>query len=190
MSTPDRLDVSTSGTAADASRREFIKTTGLVAAGAVAGSLSIARSAHAAGSDVLKVGLVGCGGRGTGAALQALKADKNVKLVALGDVFPDALQSSLANLKKSSEADRVDVPAERQFVGFDNYKKVCDSGIDVVLLAAPPHFRPDHMEYAVKAGLHSFVEKPVAVDAPGVRAVLAACAEARTRKLAVVSGLA
>ncbi|MGC3969364.1 MAG: twin-arginine translocation signal domain-containing protein [Pirellulales bacterium] len=100
MSTPDRSDVSSSDAAANASRREFLKTSGVVAAGAVAGSLSIARSAHAAGSDVLKIGLVGCGGRGTGAALQALKADKNVKLVALGDVFPEGATVELGQLEE------------------------------------------------------------------------------------------
>ncbi|MCE9604795.1 MAG: Gfo/Idh/MocA family oxidoreductase [Planctomycetia bacterium] len=185
MSSPARSSDSSAS-----SRREFMKSSGaIVAAGAIASELSIARSAHAAGSDVLKVGLVGCGGRGTGAAAQALKADKNVKLVAVGDAFPDALKSSLENLKKSPIAEQIDVPAERQFTGFDNYKKVCDSGIDVVLLAAPPHFRPEHMEYAVKAGLHVFAEKPVAVDALGIHRVLAAGEEAKKKNLAVVSGL-
>jgi predicted dehydrogenase len=171
-------------------RREFLKTSGAAAAaGAVVANLSIARSAHAAGSDVLKVGLVGCGGRGTGAAVQALKADQNVKITALGDAFADELQASLANLTKAGDASRVDVPAERQFVGFDAFKKVIDSGIDVVLLASPPHFRPEHMEYAVKAGKHVFAEKPVAVDAQGVHRVLAAGEEAKKKNLAVVSGL-
>ena len=194
MSLPERAVENSSVESNASSRREFLKssgimTTGLMTGAAVAGQLAVARSAHAAGSDVLKVGLVGCGGRGTGAALQALKADKNTKLVAMGDAFPDAIQSSLANLKKSSEADRVDVPAERQFSGFDNYKKVCDADVDVVLLAAPPHFRPEHFEYAVKAGCHSFVEKPVAVDAPGVTRVLNAVAESKKKKLAVGVGL-
>lgn len=171
-------------------RRDFLKTSGTsVAAGALASTLTVARSAHAAGSDVLKVGLVGCGGRGTGAALQALKADKNVRVTALGDAFADELSASLANLTKSSEGSRVDVPAERQFVGFDAYKKVIDSDIDIVLLATPPHFRPEQMEYAVRAGKHCFVEKPVAVDAPGVHRVLAAGEEAMKKNLAVVSGL-
>lgn len=171
-------------------RRDFMKTTGAAAAaGAIVSTLSIAQSAHAAGSDVLKVGLVGAGGRGTGAALQALKADKNVKITAIGDAFAEELASSIMNLKKSSEGDRVDVPAERQFVGFDAFKKVIDSGIDVVLLAAPPHFRPEHMEYAVKAGKHVFAEKPVAVDAQGVHRVIAAGEEAKKKNLTVVSGL-
>ena len=173
-------------------RRDFMKTTGAAAAaGALVSTLSIAQSAHAAGSDILKVGLVGAGGRGTGAALQALKADKNVKLTAVGDAFPEELTSSLMNLSKSSPeiAQRIDVPKERQFVGFDAFKKVIDSDIDVVLLATPPHFRPEHMEYAVRAGKHCFVEKPVAVDAQGVHRILAAGEEARKKNLAVVSGL-
>jgi predicted dehydrogenase len=177
--------------ASPSSRREFMKTTGaVVAAGAVAADLSIARSAYAAGSDVLKIGLVGCGGRGNGAALQALRADKNVKLIAMGDAFEDELEKSYKTLAGTNELGaRVDVPKERRFAGFDAYKKVCDAGIDVVLLATPPHFRPEHMEYAVKQGLHIFAEKPVAVDAQGVHRVLAAGAEAKKKNLAVVSGL-
>jgi len=171
-------------------RRHFMKTSGAaVAAGAVAANLSIARSAHAAGSDVLKIGLVGCGGRGTGAAVQALKADQNVKITAMGDAFGDELVGSLASLTKAGDPARIDVPTERQFVGFDAYKKVIDSGIDVVLLASPPHFRPEHMEYAVAAGKHVFAEKPVAVDAQGVHRVLAAGEAAKKNNLAVVSGL-
>lgn len=171
-------------------RRNFLQTSGaVVAAGAALGELSLSRSAHAAGSDVLRVGLVGCGGRGTGAAVQALQADPQTRLVAVADAFADAVESSLANLKKTGVADRVDVPKERQFVGFDSYQQVIDSGVDVVLLAAPPHFRPLHLEAAIKAGKHVFAEKPVAVDAPGVRRVLAACEEAKKKNLAVVSGL-
>jgi len=186
MSSPAR-----SSDASSSSRREFMKSTGaVVAAGAMVGELSIARSANVAGSDVLKIGLVGCGGRGNGAALQALKADKNVKLVAMGDAFEDEIEKSYKTLSTQSElAARIDVPKERRFVGFDAYKKVCDAGIDVVLLATPPHFRPEQMEYAVKAGLHIFAEKPVAVDAQGVHRIIAAGAEAKKKNLAVVSGL-
>ncbi len=145
---------------------------------------------HAAGSDILKVGLVGCGGRGTGAAVQALNADPNLKLTAMGDAFSDRLQSSLATLKKDDDAARkIDVKPENCFVGFDAYKQVIDSGVDVVLLASPPHFRAAHIQYAVEKGKHIFAEKPVAVDAPGVRRVLEACREAKKKNLAVVSGL-
>jgi predicted dehydrogenase len=140
--------------------------------------------------ETLRVGLIGCGGRGTGAAAQALAADSNVKLVALGDAFRDRLQGSLATLKKQQEiAGKIDVTDERCFVGFDAYRKVIEHS-DVVLLATPPHFRPIHLQAAIAAGKHVFAEKPVAVDAPGVRKVLAACEEARKKNLSIVSGLA
>ncbi len=167
-------------------RRSFLMTTGAIAAST--STLNLMGVAHAAGSDTLKVGLVGCGGRGTGAAEQALAADKNVKLVAMADAFPEYLENSLAALKSSPHSDRVDVPADRRYVGFDAYKNVIDQ-VDVVLLTTPPHFRPMHLEYAVNKGIHSFVEKPVATDAPGVRKVLALCEEAKAKNISVVSGL-
>jgi predicted dehydrogenase len=174
-----------------ASRREFIRRSSLaVAAGAFTSSLSIERCAHAAGSDILKVGLIGCGGRGTGAAAQAINADPNCRLTAMGDAFADRLESSLKLLLGDPAlASKIDVPTERRFVGFDNYKQVIDSGIDVVLLTTPPGFRPLHFKYAIDQGKHAFVEKPVAVDAPGIRSVLATCEEAKKKNLAVVSGL-
>jgi predicted dehydrogenase len=167
-------------------RRDFLKTSAL-AAGAMAAGLSIGRAAHAAGSDVLRVGLVGCGGRGTGAAAQALNADPNTKLVAVADAFADRIPASLGGLKKFG--DRVDVPPARRFAGFDAYKQLIDCGVDVVLLCSPPNFRPIHLEAAVAAGKHIFCEKPVAVDAPGIRSVLATCEEAKKKNLNVVSGL-
>ncbi len=173
-----------------ASRRDFLKAGAAVAGAAVVSPLGLAPSVHAAGTDVIKVGLVGCGGRGTGAASQALHADKNVKLTALGDVFADRLESSLAALQREDDLKgKVAVDVQHRFVGFDAYKQVIDSGVDVVLLATPPHFRPAHLKYAVEKGKHVFAEKPVAVDAPGVRSVLATCEEARKKNLAVVSGL-
>jgi myo-inositol 2-dehydrogenase/D-chiro-inositol 1-dehydrogenase len=173
-----------------ASRRSFLKTSAVVAGGAFAGTLAIPRNAHAAGDDVLRVGLVGCGGRGTGAAAQALYADKNVKLVAMGDAFSDRLSSSLEILRKQAKiADKIQVTPENCFVGFDAYQKVIDCGVDVVLLCSPPHFRPAQIRAAVAAGKHIFAEKPVAVDAPGVRSVLASCEEAKKKGLSVVSGL-
>jgi predicted dehydrogenase len=138
----------------------------------------------------LRVGLVGCGGRGTGAAAQALAADENVKLTAMADVFEDRLQGSLNRLGERAELKpKLDVPPERQFLGFDAYQKVLESGVDVVLLVTPPHFRPVQLRAAVEAGVHVFAEKPVAVDAPGVRSVLAACEAAAQKGLSVVSGL-
>jgi len=177
--------------APSSSRREFLKHSSLLAgAGTVAGTLSFAQSAHAAGGDELKVGLIGCGGRGTGAASQALKADPNVKLWAMGDAFADRLGLSLKSLRGIGRIkDKIDVPAERQFVGFDAFQQVIDSGVDVVLLCTPPHFRPQHLQAAVDAGKHVFAEKPVAVDAPGVRSVLATCEQAKAKGLSVVSGL-
>jgi predicted dehydrogenase len=174
---------------AAASRREFLKTSTAMGAGAgLAGELSIGRSAHAAGSDILKVGLIGCGGRGTGAAANALNADPNAKLVAMGDAFSHRLEGSLKSLQALYGA-RVEVPRERRFVGFDAYQKVIASGVDVVILAEPPHFRPCHLKAAIEAGKHVFCEKPVAVDAPGVRSVLATCQEAKKKNLSIVSGL-
>lgn len=175
------------------SRRDFLTTTSTLAAGTLLGGLSIAQSAHASGDDVLRIGLIGCGGRGNGAAIHALNADKNVKLYALGDLFADRIQSGIEAITKEASrngmANKIDVPPERLFTGFDAYQKVIDSGVDVVLLATPPHFRPAHLAAAVAAGKHCFVEKPVAVDAPGVQSVLAACEEAKKKSLSIVSGL-
>ncbi len=135
----------------------------------------------------LKVGLVGCGGRGTGAATDALNADEGVKITALGDMFNDHLQPKLS-LLRSQYGKRIEVHARNSFVGADAYKKVIDSGVDVVLLCTPPHFRPAQLEYAIEKGKHVFCEKPVAVDAPGVRRCIKACAMAKEKKLSVVSG--
>lgn len=171
-----------------ANRRHFVSAAAMGVA--LAASPWRAPAVHAAGSDILKIGLVGCGARGTGAASQALQADPQVRLTALADVFEDRLQLSLRSLEKiEAVASKVDVPAERQFVGFDAYEKLLASGVDVVLLCTPPHFRPKHLAAAVAAGKHVFAEKPVAVDAPGVRSVLASCDRARDKGLAVVSGL-
>ncbi len=176
-------------------RRDFLKAAALAGGGlltgrAILGGGQRAFGAHGGGSDVLRIGLVGCGGRGTGAAADALQADPNVQLVAMADLFEDRLKSSLAILRKNEEiGKKVAVAAERQFVGFDAYKQLIASGVDVVLLTTPPHFRPMHLKAAVDAGLHVFAEKPVAVDAPGVRSVLATCAEAKKKNISVVSGL-
>ena len=171
------------------SRRDFIKIS--TAAAATASTLGIARTAHAAGDDQLRIALVGCGGRGTGAARQALRADKNVKLSAMADMFDDRLQLSLNVLKRQEDVGgKVDVPKERQFVGFDAYKKVMTmKEVDVVLLTTPPFFRPLHLKAAIEAGKHVFAEKPVAVDAPGVRSVLETSREAKKKNLSIVSGL-
>ncbi|MBS0265575.1 MAG: Gfo/Idh/MocA family oxidoreductase [Planctomycetes bacterium] len=177
-------------TVAGASRREFLKgSTAAVVAGTVASQLALAPRVFAAGSDVLKIGLVGCGGRGTGAASQALHADPQVELTAVGDAFLDKIEGSLNVLKNSDVGDKINVRSDCKFTGFDAYKQVIDSGIDVVILATPPHFRPAQLQYAVEKGKHSFVEKPVAVDGPGVQSMFATCELARQKGLAVVSGL-
>ncbi len=166
-------------------RRDFLRTSAVVA-----GSLAAVPNVHAGGDDVLKVGLVGCGGRGTGAAAQALAADPNVKLVAMADAFEDRLVESLSTLKSDPKiASKVDVGPEGRHVGFDACRRLIAGGVDVVLLCTPPHFRPQHLRMAVDAGKHVFAEKPVAVDAPGVRSVLESCALARSKGLSVVSGL-
>ncbi len=165
-------------------RREFVKSTAAVTAGMLAAPL-----VHGAGGDTIKVGLVGCGGRGTGAAAQALDADPGVVIWAMGDVFDDKLTASLDQLRAHAPAPgRVDVPAERQYRGFDAYQRVIDSGADVIILATPPHFRPAHLDAAVSAGRHVFCEKPMAVDATGVRRVMEVAERARQRRLSLVAG--
>ena len=170
------------------SRREFLKRS--AAAGvALAGGLSIARSAHAAGSDVIRIALVGCGGRGTGAAVNALSnsAKANVKLVAMADAFRDSLDRSLKAIQ-SQRKDQVDVPENRKFAGLDCCERALECGVDMVLLCGPPGFRPLQFEAAVKAGKHVFMEKPVATDAPGVQQVLAANKLAKQKGLLVAVG--
>jgi predicted dehydrogenase len=171
--------------ATSTSRRDFLKTTA-----AVAGGLALTSNVHAGGDDVIKIGLIGCGQRGTGAAGQALRADKNISLVAMADAFEDRLEKSLKDLKDDEHiAAKVNVVKEKRFVGFNAYKDLLASGVDVVLLCTPPGFRPLHLKAAVEAGKHVFAEKPVAVDAPGVRSVLATCEAAKKKNLSIVSGL-
>ena len=174
------------------SRRDFLITSSLLAAAptVLAGTSTAAAAVHAGGSDTLKVGLIGCGGRGSGAALDALTADKNVQLTAMADVFEERLLSSLETLQKNADAaGRINVPEERRFVGFDAYKQLISTDVDVVLMATPPHFRPAHLKAAVNAAKHVFCEKPVAVDSPGVRSVLETCKQAKEKGLSIVSGL-
>ncbi len=168
-------------------RRGFLKTTSTVVGGALLGGLSIERSAFAAGDDTLKIALIGCGGRGSGAAGQALSTKGGIKLVAMADAFKDHLESSFNNLKKA-HPDRVEVPEDHRFVGFDAYKQAIALA-DVVILATPPGFRPIHFEEAVKQGKHIFMEKPVATDGPGIRRVLAAAEESKKKNLKVGVGL-
>lgn len=169
-------------------RRDFLKIGGLALAGtAMPAVLAPDRAFAGAKQKKLKIGLVGCGGRGTGAANQALKADPDVVLHAMGDVFGDKLQTSLDNLSKI-HGDKVKVKEKRRFLGFDAFQKVLESDVDVVILATPPGFRPEHLAASVEAGKHVFCEKPVAVDAPGIRKVLEAAKKAEEKNLSLVSG--
>jgi predicted dehydrogenase len=173
-----------------ASRREFLGTTGRIAAASALASVAVP-AVHAAENNTIKVALVGCGGRGTGAAINALSTKSGpTELVAMADVFPDRLESSLKNLS-SKLGKQVNVPKERQFLGFDAYKQAIDAldGSGVVLLATPPGFRPPHLEYAVAKGCHVFMEKAFAVDGPGVRRVLKAGEAAEKKNLKIAGGL-
>ncbi len=165
-------------------RRSFLKHSAL--AGSALAAVPMV-NAHIAGSDILKVGLVGCGSRGSGAIQQALAADKYTSLWALADAFDDRVKSCLDETRKAFP-DKLDITPERCFTGLDAYKQLVDSGVDVVLLCSTPAFRPQHLRYAVEKKKHIFCEKPMAVDAPGVRSVLETCREAKRRKLAVVAG--
>jgi len=168
-------------------RRDFLKTSALVG-GVLAAPAILPGNLLAAGkTGTIKIGLVGCGGRGSGAASQALNADPDVELIAMGDAFEDQLQKSLQSLQKS-HGEKVKVTPERSFVGLDAYQKVIDSGVDVVLLATPPGFRPTHLKAAIDAGKHVFCEKPMATDAPGVRSVMESVKVARDKKVSLVAG--
>lgn len=172
------------------SRRTFIRRSGGVLAGGAAAAAFLARSAHAGENNTIKIALVGCGGRGTGAALNALSTKGPKKLVAMADVFENRLGSSIGQLAKEFPQD-VDVPKERQFVGMDGYVKAIEAvgPGGLVLLATPPAFRPLHFERAVAQGRHVFMEKSFAVDAPGVRRVEKAGEEAAKKNLKVAGGL-
>ena len=169
-----------------ASRREFLKGAAVASAATLLTPSLLQGKAHADGSDVIRVGLIGCGGRGSGAANNCVNSSEGVKITAMADLFRDRLDSSRNNLK--GLGDRFDVPEERCFVGFDAYQQLLDSGVDMVILATPPGFRPIHFEAAVAAGKHVFMEKPVATDGPGIRKVLAAAKVAKRKGLAVVAG--
>ena len=167
------------------SRREFLKTSAAVT---VATTLPIARSAHAAGSDVIRIGLIGCGNRGRGAVLNALNTAKDVRLTAIADLFDFQINTTLKQLKKA-KPDQVDVPPENCFTGFDAYEKLLASDIDVVLIAATVHFHPMLLSAAVAAGKHIFIEKAHAIDIPGIHQVATACENGAKNGLSIVSGL-
>jgi predicted dehydrogenase len=175
--------------ARSSSRREFLKGAGVVAAAPTLAGVAIPR-VHAAENNTIKVALVGCGGRGTGAAFNALSTHGPTKLWAVADVFGDRLNGSLQSLIAQFPK-QVDVPKERQFLGLQGYKAAIDSldGADVVILATPPAFRPIHLDYAVAKGRNVFMEKSFAVDAPGIRRVMKAGEEAKKKNLKIAGGL-
>ncbi|MCB0845767.1 MAG: Gfo/Idh/MocA family oxidoreductase [Bacteroidetes bacterium] len=168
------------------SRRNFLKSSG---AAVVGGTLAVGLpgSVFANTTQTLKVGLIGCGGRGTGAANQALSADENVVLAYMADIFPDRMEKSY-NALMEAHPDKVKVPEANKFMGFDAYQKLIDSDVDVVLLATPPAFRPDHLLYAVNKKKHIFTEKPMAVDIPGLKKVYEAARIAEKNQTSLVSG--
>ena len=172
------------------SRRDFLKDTGRVAAASALASVALPH-VHAAGSDTIQLAFVGCGGRGTGAANNALNTSRGpTKLIAMADVFPDRLQSSYENIRRQRR-EQVDVPTDRRFVGFDAYKKAMDclNPGDVVILTTPPAFRWVHYTYAIAKGLNVFMEKPVAVDGPSARRMLKLNEGAKAKNLKVGVGL-
>ncbi len=189
---PCRFDLMKNQTGSNLTRREFLKSSAAAAATTTLASLDVGRFAHAAGSDLLKVGLIGCGGRNTGAGFQALRADKGARLVALCDIFMDRVQNArqvITNeLAKDGKASQVQVRNDHCFTGFDGYKKVIEAS-DVVLIANAAKFHPLHTKAAIEAGKHVFVEKPHGIDPYGMKTLKQACDLAREKKLCVVSGL-
>jgi predicted dehydrogenase len=177
------------------SRRDFLKATA-VAGTAAAANLTLLANVHAGGDDAIRVGLIGCGGRGTGAADNVLHSARNVKIVAMGDVFKDHLEDCRSRLKGIAASDdkvrdlgnAVEVADSHCFIGFDAYEKVINSDVNYVILATPPGFRPMMLQAAVLAGKNIFTEKPVGVDGPGIRKVLGAYEEGTKRNLAIAAG--
>src|SRR5437016_3876245 len=181
--------VASSASDSPSSRRDFlVRSSVLAASGSIAASFGVVPAVHAQGSEAVNVALIGCGGRGSGAALNAMKADPNNRLTVMCDLFPDRLAQARKRLQPEL-GQQFRVTDDTAFSGFDGYKRVMESDAKVVLLCTTPHFRPLHLKAAIDAGKHVFCEKPVAVDAPGVRSVLQTSEEAKKKGLAIVSGL-
>jgi predicted dehydrogenase len=169
-------------------RRDFLRTTVLLASGTAVGSLALSRSVHAAGTDAIRVGLIGCGGRGTEAAINAMNAGPDVRVVALADIFDERLKACRERLKQT-KPDQVEVSLDHCFIGFDAYEKLLASGVDTVLITPCSHFIPMMLKAAIDAGKHVFCEKPHGIDIPGLKVSMAASDEARRKGLSLVSGL-
>jgi len=168
-------------------RRNFLKTSAVAASTVGATSLALSRSAHAAGSDVLRIGMVGCGGRCTGAAVQVLQADPGTRLVAMSDLFADRIEGKRKTIERKMP-DRIDVDDDHCFVGLDGYQKVIDC-VDVVLIACAAKFHPMYAKAGIEAGKHVFVEKPHAIDPAGIKVVEQTSQLAREKNLGLLSGL-
>ncbi len=171
-----------------ASRRDFLKTSAAFTGAVAAGTLALERSVHAAGNDTIRIGLIGCGGRGTEAARNAMNAGPDVRLVAMADIFEERLKASRETLKKAKPA-QAEVKDDHCFLGFDAYEKVLASGVDAVLITPASHFIPRMLKAAVDAGKHVFCEKPHGIDIPGLKICMAAAEAARQKGLSLVSGL-
>ncbi|MCB9846640.1 MAG: Gfo/Idh/MocA family oxidoreductase [Phycisphaeraceae bacterium] len=176
------------------SRRDFVKASAAVGAAAAVSPAALARAAWAGGSDTVRVGLIGCGGRGSGAALQALRADEATTLWAMGDAFEERIEGSLNGIQNGIREShpalanrKIQVDGDRRFSGFDAFRGVIENS-DVVILTTPPAFRPQHLRAAVEARRHVFCEKPVAVDGPGIRSVLESAEIARRNGTCLMSG--
>ncbi len=180
---PDRSPSSSSSP----SRRQFLQQSTVLAA-AAAPTLGLMRSAHAAGDDVIRIGMVGCGGRCTGAAANAMQADPGVRLVAMSDLFADRVEGKRQGLKKGRYSEQVQVDDDHCFAGLDGYKKVIDS-VDVVLIACAAKFHPMYLKAGIEAGKHVFVEKPHGIDPLGIKVVREAAELAKQKNLGILSGL-
>jgi myo-inositol 2-dehydrogenase / D-chiro-inositol 1-dehydrogenase len=173
----------------DLSRRDFVKISAMSTSAAVLASIGANRVMGAtAGSDRIRVGVIGCGGRGRQAAQNCLESSPGVEIVALGDLFQRQVDSAETAIKKFAAEKKLPEQKMKKFSGFDNYQKVLSADVDMVILAAPPGFRPTHFEASVNAGKHIFTEKPVAVDPVGIRQFIAAAQKAKAKGLAVVAG--
>src|SRR5438045_1472956 len=171
---------------ASVSRRKMLKTSAAITAATIMSAIGTS-CVHANASDTIKVGLVGCGGRGKGAAANAIDAAEGVKITVLGDLFPDQLEEAKKGFGERPK-EKYDIPNDRAFVGWDAYQKVLGSDVDYVILATPPGFRPMMIKAAIEAGKNVFAEKPVAVDPAGVRTVIAAAEMAKQKNLGIVAG--